>query len=210
MSRIARFMIYAFAFLTISLFIVASIRPTISMMGYINEKGILLQKSDENAFKWYERAANLGDKVAQYKLAMQYLEGVGVLHDDDMALAWMHRSAEAGYPPAQFYLAMRFLSQPDIDPATVEQVVDWLRNAAKQGHIPAQRELAKLYLEGRFMEQDQALAVSLLTDTGGQGDADSLRLLAELYRQGQGVDMDSAKASQLERRAIELESSQRK
>jgi TPR repeat protein len=51
-------------------------------------------ESFENAFKHLDQAAKLGNKVAQYTLALLYLEGKGTTQDYAHAYIWLNVAAE--------------------------------------------------------------------------------------------------------------------
>jgi TPR repeat protein len=71
-----------------------------------------LAARDDEAARWYHRAAVRGDADAQTLLASAYLEGRGVVRDPKLAYAWYLIAAEAGHPHAAQArdLAARWLS----------------------------------------------------------------------------------------------------
>ena len=52
-------------------------------------------KSYKNAFKHLEKASKLGNKVAQYTIALQYMGGYGVEKDYIKAYLWLNVASEA-------------------------------------------------------------------------------------------------------------------
>jgi TPR repeat protein len=59
------------------------------------------------AYRWTRRAAEQGDAVSQFNLAVLYLKGFGTTTSETNAVQWMNRSADAGYPPARQWLEQR-------------------------------------------------------------------------------------------------------
>ena len=57
---------------------------------------------------WLRKAADSGDALAQFNLAMRYAQGAGVPRDSQLAAMWMKRSAEQGCADAQLDLARMF------------------------------------------------------------------------------------------------------
>lgn len=54
----------------------------------------------EEAFQWYRKAAELGDRAGQFNLGRSYLEGFGTAMDPVEGWTWIERSAEQGFEPA--------------------------------------------------------------------------------------------------------------
>ncbi len=66
------------------------------------ERGIVGVPQDyAEAAKWYRRAAEQGERLAQYNLGIMYKEGKGVPRDIIQAYVWLSLSAMKGYPDAQ-------------------------------------------------------------------------------------------------------------
>ena len=78
-------------------------------IGYCYDQGIGVGQDYGEAAKWYRKAAEQGDAVAQYNLGVFYEEGKGVLQDIDEALSWYRASAEQGNADAK--AAVRRLKQ---------------------------------------------------------------------------------------------------
>jgi hypothetical protein len=54
--------------------------------------------------KWYRRAAEGGDRYAQYNLSVMLLKGQGTAPDTEEAFRWCSAAAEQGLPEAQVQL----------------------------------------------------------------------------------------------------------
>ncbi|MGB0495818.1 MAG: tetratricopeptide repeat protein [Kangiellaceae bacterium] len=52
-------------------------------------------KNYDNAFKHLDKASKLGNKAAQYSLALMYMGGLGVKQDYSQAYLWLNVAAEA-------------------------------------------------------------------------------------------------------------------
>ena len=59
-------------------------------------KGYGVAQDLEQVVKWYRLAAEQGDAIAQYNLAVSYLKGQGVAQDCEKAHMWFSRSADGG------------------------------------------------------------------------------------------------------------------
>ena len=60
------------------------------------------------AAKWYRKAAEAGDRVAQHNLGVLYRDGNGVEKNLNEALAWFQKSADQGYAKAQLSLGQLY------------------------------------------------------------------------------------------------------
>jgi len=58
------------------------------------------EKNYPEAFKWTEKAAEQGDREAQYLLGAMYMEGLSVEKNTEEAWKWIKKSAERGFPRA--------------------------------------------------------------------------------------------------------------
>jgi TPR repeat protein/DNA-binding IscR family transcriptional regulator len=80
-------------------------------------------QNDAEAVKWYRLAADQGDADAQFELAGQYDEGVGVPQSEAEAMKWYRLAAEQGHADAQAAwdrLEGRAAKQADVKAAQAE------------------------------------------------------------------------------------------
>ena len=101
------------------------------------------------AFKWFLKAAEQGDCLAQYYLGEMYRKGDGITKDLAEAMKWHALAAEQGDMDSQFAVGMNFYDKQDFASAH-----KWYLAAAKQGKIEAQLNLAVLYWNGQGVEED--------------------------------------------------------
>jgi hypothetical protein len=67
---------------------------SVAMM-YAAGEGVELDQ--EEAAKWFEKAAEQGHPHAMFKIAERYETGIGVTRDPDNAIKWYRKAAESGY-----------------------------------------------------------------------------------------------------------------
>jgi uncharacterized protein len=108
---------------------------------YCTAQGV--PKDLETAVAWYRRAAQQGERVAQYNLAVMLFKGDGTEPDPDEALEWYRKAAEQGLPEAQIALGDLYASGRVV-PADRNEARHWFDKAASQGHEGAQPRLAAL------------------------------------------------------------------
>ena len=115
---------------------------------------------EEKAFYLLEKAANQGNFLAQYQLALMYLEGKGVDQDEEQAFYWMSKAARQGYASA----------------------FDWMLKKAEEGYASAQYELALMYLEGKGVDQDEEQVFYWMEKAARQGYAKAKKMLLQISR----------------------------
>lgn len=101
------------------------------------------QKDNHSVFESCKRAADSGDKRAQYDLALLYMEGTEIGKDDALAVYWCRTSAEQGYALAQYTLATYYLKGIGTD-KNLPNAKYWFEKAAAQGYAKAELELQRL------------------------------------------------------------------
>ena len=67
-------------------------------------------QSDQEAARWYLKAANQGDAGAQTIVGMMYMQGQGVEKDEVQAKSWLRKAVAQGDTTAQRQL--EFLKKP--------------------------------------------------------------------------------------------------
>lgn len=67
-----------------------------SNLGYCYENGIVVAKNDQEAFVWYEKAAQQGDNFGQANLGYCYETGIGTTKNIQQAIVWYQKAAQQG------------------------------------------------------------------------------------------------------------------
>ena len=111
-------------------------------------------KDLDAAVAWYRRAAEQGERIAQYNLAVMLVRGDGVEPDPEEALNWYRKAAEQGVPEAQIALGDVYATGRGVA-VDHDEARRWFDKAAGQGHEGAAARLAAL---ARLQGQPQASA----------------------------------------------------
>lgn len=114
---------------------------------YNGHSGAGIKQDYEEAFKWFQKAANLGEPSAQFNVGMMYAEGKGTKQDFIEAAKWYKKSAEQGKASAQLNLGMMYISGRGIR-QNLPEGVKWLNKAADQGDTTAKTNLIWLTQQG--------------------------------------------------------------
>ena len=149
-----------------------------------------VSRDDAEAIRWYRRAAEQGNVLAQYNLgeggsAMRHkrltvlmlmlVVSVLVAHgavaaQDPSDLAQLRRAAEQGNADAQNNLGNRYLFGRGVSQSN-GAAFSWYRRAAEQGHAQAQAMVGVMYRDGRGVSQSDDAAVTWLRRAAEQGHA---------------------------------------
>ena len=158
-------------------------------------------RKNQEAARWFRRAAERGHADAQYHLGLMYLNGQGVRPAYNAAARWLRESADQGHDLAQRNLAVLYFKGQGVlrdHAATVE----WLNRAAVQGCVLAQKDLARVYLKGDGV-RDPVAAVSWLHHLADGGHKEEQYYLGLMYYGGLGVSRDPAVAATWFQRAAD-------
>ena len=142
---------------------------------------------DAKLFKEWLILAEKGDAVAQFNLAICYINGDGTEPDAVASAKWLRKSAEQGNTKAQYTLGLIYYWGDGVLEGLgeiAEERATWFRNAVDHGYLD------KMYENGEHQERDLGEAVKWLHTAAAQGNADAQRLLGICYVNGEGVKKD--------------------
>jgi TPR repeat protein len=137
-----------------------------------------------------QAAADKGDAVAQYRLAMAYQQGQGVPFSVDKAAGLLENSAYQGYAPAEVALGSAYYTGMG-ETRDLARAASWMRKAADQNDPKAQAAVAYLYSTGVGIAREDALAQAIVwaEKSAAQNNPAGEALLGQLYiRRNQAGD----------------------
>jgi TPR repeat protein len=109
--------------------------------------------------------AENGNPEAQYRLAVQYQAGLGVVQNPLQAYHWMREAAEQDHGLALHGLGIMYLYGECVEKSEREAAI-WLERAADQGLAGSMAALAGLYEQGLGVEKNPAKAKELYEAAG--------------------------------------------
>ena len=144
------------------------------------------------AFRCAVRAAQRGDRVAQFSIGLNYLGGNASPPCVESAAVWFERAALAGHADAMAHLAK--LALRGVCPASVstalfvdrtsspryDQALLWAKRAVSGGSLEGAITLAALFSDGPEDFRDREAACALLEDAAARGSAPGCLNLALL------------------------------
>lgn len=109
--------------------------------------------------------AERGDPEAQYRLAVQYQAGLGVVQNALQAYRWMREAAVQDHGLALHGLGIMYLYGECVDKDEGE-AARWLERAAEQGLAGSMAALASMYEQGLGVDRDPEKAKALYSAAG--------------------------------------------
>ncbi|KAI8891444.1 HCP-like protein [Backusella circina FSU 941] len=169
------------------------------LVAYMMSNHVIPEKGPADALPWYEKAALKGHRISMYSVGLCYYKGIGLESPNlDTALEWFEKAARVGVPDALSYIARIYLHMymantnlPELSQQYFENALVWLKKAANKNDAFSQRELGKIYLTGKGLTADYAMAVELLSKAAQKKDPEAIAFLGNCYQQGTGVEKDS-------------------
>ena len=122
---------------------------------YFHGDGV--ERDFQEAAKYIQQAAELGNHDAYLNLAFLYDLGIGIEQDYLQAAIYYQKAAEDGDATAQFNLGILYNFGRGVE-KNYETAAHWYKLAAEQGYIDAQYNLGVLYEEGRGVPQNPVVA----------------------------------------------------
>ncbi len=151
-------------------------------------------KNLKKAVRYYQQAADLGDRTAQLALAQMVLNGQYDLIDPKKARRYLQKAAEPGSKLAQYQLAQMYLKGEGGFKKDTQKAQEYLKLAAVQNYVPAQYELGVQYSLGKFVEKDPSEAFHWFKQAAKNGDVRSQYNLGVMYLYGIGIKPETQAA----------------
>ena len=101
--------------------------------------------------------SDAGDAEAQYRMAIMYQHGLGVVVNELLAFKCMVSAAKQDLRLAQHGLGFMYLEGECIGKDAIK-AVEWFTRSAEQGLVGSQSTLAMMYEEGRGVAVDREKA----------------------------------------------------
>lgn len=160
------------------------------------DQGEGVEQDYVEANKWWQKAAEQGDRVAAYNLALNLRNARGVEESDyENAFKWFLESANRGYTKAFFKVAWAYDQGEGVKQDYVE-ANKWYLKAAEQGNRVAQYNLAINLKNASGIEQpDYETAFKWNLESANRGYTKAFFRVAWAYDQGEGVEQDYVEAN---------------
>ena len=164
-------------------------------LGLAYLKGGGVDRSQNDALDWFQRAAAQCNVDAQFQLAKMHRRGQGGAKASAAEeLKWLKLAAEQGHTEALQMLSARYAAGEGVE-QNMSMALKSAQRAAEQGHPTAQFDLAEAYAKGSdAIPQDFTKAAGWYRKAAVQSNRTAQFKLAELYREGRGVARSNVEA----------------
>lgn len=135
-----------------------------AVLGACYVKGFGVEKNDEEAVKWYKKAAEQGHAKGQFVIGKAYDKG----KDYKEAVKWYRKAAEQDFADAQNYLGIKYQRGEGVELSN-EEANNWYLRAASLGNKWAQYNLGCNYRDGKGIGQDEEKAIEWFRKSAIQG-----------------------------------------
>jgi TPR repeat protein len=127
-----------------------------TLLGLIHEQGAGVPQDMSKAAEAYLRGAQLGDRHAQFAIAVMLAEGRGIKENKKQAAQFFEMAAAQNHAPALYNLALIY-AEGNGRPRDMTKAAELLERSAKLENAAAQYDLAALYQGDRdeFTALDQ-------------------------------------------------------
>lgn len=171
------------------------------LLARIHLTGQGTRRDAAEAYRWWEKALDLGFEPAGTLLAQAELTGIGTARDPKRAVAHLQAAGEAGHVPALFLLGQLYHHQAaasvDAVPLDLQRAGAYYGAAARAGHLEATYAAARMLDLGEGVPAAPERAIVLYKTAALKGHADAQNALATFFYRGEVVAEDLTAARQL-------------
>ncbi|MGD9477736.1 tetratricopeptide repeat protein [Shinella sp. G-2] len=162
----------------------AALGHTVAMVNY---GGMLGKRGDPaGEFSHYKKAAELGDLLGAYNLAVAYRDGIGTDVNGAEAARWFDKAAAAGDETAAFNLGVLF-DDGSLVPEDNGRAAAFYKLAAEGGNVDAMINLGLMLESGEGVAQDLAAAAGYFQLAAAQGDSYGKLKFGLMQQSGTGI-----------------------
>ena len=162
----------------------AALGHTVAMVNY----GAMLGKRGDPAaeFSHYKKAAEMGDMLGAYNLAVAYRDGIGTDVNGVEAARWFDKAAASGDETAAFNLGV-LLDDGSLVDEDNARAAAYYRLAAEGGSADAMINLALMLESGEGVDQDLPAAARYFKQAADQGDSYGKLKFGLMQQSGTGI-----------------------
>ncbi len=162
-------------------------------LGKMYYEGTGVAQNYNEAFKWFQKAADKGIDDACAYLGKMYYEGTGVAQNYNEAFKCFQKAADNGVTGAYTWLGVMYYDGQGVA-QNYEKAFLWTKKAAENGAANAYVGLGVMYCNGQGVVQNYNEAFKWFQKAADNGAADAYVGLGVMYCKGQGVAKNSNEA----------------
>ncbi|MBQ9313154.1 MAG: DUF4433 domain-containing protein [Bacteroidales bacterium] len=142
-----------------------------------------MSKDYEQSVYWLSIAAGKGNPIAQYRLARNYYNGLGVEKDYEKAFNLFKKASDKNHVKALYYLGKCYEDGKGIE-QDYTKAVFYYQKASDKDYAKAHYKLGECYEEGKGVEKDLTKAIDLFKSSANKNDVYAKLKLATYYTVG--------------------------
>ena len=162
-------------------------------LGKMYYEGTGVAQNYNEAFKWFQKAADKGIDDACAYFGKMYYEGTGVAQNYNEAFKCFQKAADNGVTGAYTWLGVMYYDGQGVA-QNYEKAFLWTKKAAENGAANAYVGLGVMYCNGQGVVQNYNEAFKWYQKAADNGAADAYVGLGVMYCKGQGVAKNSNEA----------------
>ena len=155
-------------------------------LGKMYYEGTGVAQNYNEAFKWFQKAADKGIDDACAYLGKMYYEGTGVAQNYNEAFKCFQKAADNGVTGAYTWLGGMYYDGQGVA-QNYEKAFLWTKKAAENGATDAFVGLGVMYCNGQGVAQNYNEAFKWFQKAADNGVASAFAYLGEMYYAGDGV-----------------------
>src|SRR5437867_50409 len=133
-------------------------------LGWLYDNGEGVPRDQEQAFRWWLKAAEQGQPVARYNVGLMYSSGRGVAQDYAEAGNWWRKTTQPMDVLATYQLGWLVATGSGV-PKDYSDARNWWITAAERGYEVAKRELGLVETQVTYSDGTSAGKVRIATNT---------------------------------------------
>jgi len=133
-------------------------------LGWLYDNGEGVPRDQEQAFRWWLKAAEQGQPVARYNVGLMYSSGQGVAQDYAEAGNWWRKTTQPMDVLATYQLGWLVATGSGV-PKDYSDARNWWITAAERGYEVAKRELGLVETQVTYSDGTSAGKVRIATNT---------------------------------------------
>lgn len=161
----------------------AELPTAIYILGLLTAEGVGVEQDIAAAVQYFQKAAELGHRGAQFRWGVALTDGEGVSRDAVLGESWLRRAALAGDGQAAEMVGNLYAKGGALPPNYPEAAI-WYRRAVEAGNFEAARALSTLYMTGAGVPRDEKEAARWLRVAAEAGDNNARVELAQQLLEG--------------------------